>query len=61
MTKITKCWSIQRKMYEADITFSVSVIYLSLNTQGLDQNTIGLGIIILTLACPFSPEIETFF
>ena len=28
-------------------------IYFSLNTQGLDWNTIGLGIIISTLACLF--------
>ena len=36
-----------------DIAISMSVIYFALNTQGLDQNTIGLRMIISTLACPF--------
>ena len=31
----------------------MSVIYFSLNIQGLDLNATGLGILISTLACPF--------
>ena len=36
--------------------FLMSVIYFSLNTQGLDNNTTGLGITISTLACPFHED-----
>ena len=42
--------SIQRKID----AISIIVIYFSLSTQRLDWNITGLGIIISTLACPFS-------
>ena len=45
--------SIQSKIDAVDITISMSVIYFSLNTQGLDYNTTRLGMIISSLACPF--------
>ena len=45
--------SIQRQIDTVDITILMSVIYFSLNTQGPDYNSTGLGIIISTLDCPF--------
>ena len=44
--------SFQRQIDALDITILMTVIYFSLNTQGVDENTKGLGIIISTLACP---------
>ena len=48
--------SIHRKIDAVDITILMSVIYISLNSQGqqgLDKNTPGLVIMIPTLECPF--------
>ena len=39
----------------------MSVIYFSLNTQGPDYNSTGLGIIISTLACPFLSDSNFFW
>ena len=47
--------SIHRKIDAVDITILMSVIYISLNSQGqqgLDKNTPGLVIMIPTLECP---------
>ena len=44
---------IQRQIEAGNITISISCLFLSLNSGGLDEMTAGLAIITLTLGRPF--------